>query len=68
VAGNGTIEDLATGKIHPIHDGILYALNDHDRHILRGGTEEMRLICTFNPPVTGHETHDSDGSYALIKD
>ncbi len=68
VAGNGTIEDLATGEIHAIHDGVIYALNNHDRHILRGGSQDMRLICTFNPPVTGRETHDSDGSYALVKD
>ncbi|MDY6831627.1 MAG: ectoine synthase [Thermodesulfobacteriota bacterium] len=66
VAGNGTIEDLATGQVHRIKDGVLYALNNHDRHILRGGTEDMRLICAFNPPVTGRETHDSDGSYELV--
>ncbi len=68
VAGNGSIEDLATGEVHAIKDGVLYALNEHDRHILRGGTEDMRLICTFNPPVTGRETHDSDGSYELVKE
>ncbi len=65
VGGNGSIEDLATGEVHPIQDGVIYALNNHDRHILRGGTEDMRLICAFNPPVTGRETHDSDGSYEL---
>ncbi|MFZ5564273.1 MAG: ectoine synthase [Thermodesulfobacteriota bacterium] len=68
VAGNGTIEDLATGKVHQIRDGVLYALNNHDRHILRGGTEDMRLICAFNPPVTGRETHDRDGSYELVEE
>lgn len=68
VAGNGSIEDLATGQIHQIHDGILYALNDHDQHILKGGSEDMRLICAFNPPVTGRETHDSDGSYELVEE
>jgi L-ectoine synthase len=68
VAGNGSIEDLATGQIHQIHDGILYALNDHDQQILRGGSEDMRLICAFNPPVTGRETHDSDGSYELVEE
>lgn len=68
VAGNGSIEDLATGETHAIHDGVIYALNNHDRHILRGGSEEMRLICAFNPPVTGRETHDSDGSYELIEE
>jgi L-ectoine synthase len=68
VAGDGSIEDLATGEIHPIRDGILYALDKHDRHILRGGSEAMRLICAFNPPVTGRETHDADGSYELVED
>jgi len=68
VAGNGTIEDLATGEVHAIHDGVLYALDRHDRHVVRGGSEEMRLVCAFNPPVTGRETHDADGSYELVED
>ena len=68
VAGNGTIEDLVSGETHQIHDGVIYALNNNDRHILRGGTEDMRLICAFNPPVTGRETHDSEGSYELIEE
>ncbi|MDO8946055.1 MAG: ectoine synthase [Desulfocapsaceae bacterium] len=68
VAGNGSIEDLASGEIHAIEDGVLYALNNHDCHILRGGSEDMRLICAFNPPVIGRETHDSDGSYELVED
>ncbi|MEX0729439.1 MAG: ectoine synthase [Aquisalimonadaceae bacterium] len=68
VAGNGTIKDLATGEVHQIEDGVLYALNNHDRHTLRGGTEEMRLICAFNPPVTGREVHDEDGAYSLVED
>lgn len=68
VGGNGSIEDLARGEVHEISDGTLYALDNHDRHILRGGTEDMRLVCAFNPPVTGRETHDEDGSYNLVED
>ncbi len=63
VSGNGSITDLATGETHEIYDGVLYALNDHDKHTLKGGTEDMRLICSFNPPVTGQEVHDKDGAY-----
>lgn len=63
VGGNGEIEDLKTGQIHPIEDGTLYLLNDHDEHLLRGGSEDMRLICAFSPPVTGRERHDQDGAY-----
>lgn len=63
VAGNGEIEDLKTGKIHPIENGTMYALNEHDEHLLRGGSEDMRMICVFNPPITGREVHDKDGAY-----
>ncbi|MDH5675120.1 MAG: ectoine synthase [Myxococcales bacterium] len=67
VAGNGSIEDLASGEVHQIRDGVLYALDKHDRHVLRGGSEDMRLVCAFNPPVTGRETHDADGSYGIAE-
>lgn len=65
VGGNGTIEDLETGEVHQISDGVLYALDKHDRHVVRGGTEDMRLVCAFNPPVTGKEVHNSEGAYEL---
>ena len=65
VAGNGSIQELVSGVTHQIEDGMMYALDAHDRHILRGGTEDMRLVCVFNPPVSGAETHDPDGSYEL---
>ncbi|MFW6342955.1 MAG: ectoine synthase [Halothiobacillaceae bacterium] len=64
VAGNGEIKDLRTGEIHAIEDGTLYLLDAHDEHLLRGGSEDMRLICAFCPPVTGREHHDEDGAYA----
>ena len=35
VAGEGEIEDLETGQTHRIHDGMMYALNGHERHYLR---------------------------------
>lgn len=62
ISGEGTIEDLATGEVHPIEPGTLYALDKHDRHILRGATE-MLMACVFNPPLTGQEVHDEAGAY-----
>lgn len=62
VGGEGEIEDLETGITHPIRDGTLYALNGHERHKLRA-FRDMRLVCAFNPPVTGREVHDPDGAY-----
>lgn len=65
ISGEGSIEDLATGEVHDIRPGVMYALDQHDQHILRGKTE-MVMACCFNPPVTGREVHQEDGSYALV--
>ena len=67
VAGEGEIESLEDGKIYPITDGTMYALNEHDEHLLRATTEDLRLVCVFNPPLTGIEIHDDDGSYPLLE-
>lgn len=67
VEGEGEIETIADGKVYPIKDGTMYALNKHDEHYLRA-TKDMRLICTFNPPITGRETHDENGVYPLVED
>jgi len=65
VEGEGEIETTVDGKVYAINPGTMYALNEHDRHYLRGGGQDMRLVCVFNPPVTGQEVHLPDGSYAL---
>lgn len=66
IEGIGQLEDLETGKIHEILPGMMYALDKHDRHILRGKTD-MRMICVFNPPCVGNEVHDKEGAYPLIQ-
>ena len=66
VGGRGSIEVVATGQVFPISDGTAYALDQHDEHILRAETE-LRMICVFNPPVTGTEVHDATGAYPLIE-
>ncbi|TNB49665.1 ectoine synthase [Martelella lutilitoris] len=63
ISGKGSITDIATGETHQIKPGVMYALNEHDRHILRS-EEELVMACCFNPPVTGTEVHREDGSYA----
>lgn len=65
IEGRATIEDCATGEIHEITPGVMYALDQHDRHILRA-IEDFRVVCTFNPPCTGAETHDEHGAYPLL--
>ncbi len=62
VEGRGWIEDHATGERHAIAPGTLYALDAHDHHTLFAD-ERMRMVCVFNPPVTGREVHGPDGAY-----
>jgi len=62
--GTGSITDLATGETHEIRPGVMYALDQNDRHTLRA-EDELVMACVFNPPVTGKEVHQPDGSYAL---
>lgn len=62
IEGEGEIESLADGKKYVIQPGTMYALDRHDRHILRSRTQ-LRMICVFNPPCTGNEVHDKDGAY-----
>ncbi|HLR18081.1 MAG TPA: ectoine synthase [Alcanivoracaceae bacterium] len=65
ISGNGEIETVKDGKVYQIRPGTVYILNENDEHYLRGGTEDMILACSFNPPITGKEVHREDGSYAL---
>jgi L-ectoine synthase len=65
VGGEGELEDLSTGERHAITDGTLYCLDGHEQHVMRP-TTDLRLICVFNPPVTGREVHDERGVYPLL--
>jgi L-ectoine synthase len=62
IEGGGSIEDLQSGAVFSIAPGTIYALDGHDRHRVRAEAD-MRLICVFNPALTGTEKHDADGSY-----
>lgn len=62
IAGEGEVELLPAGPTHEIGPGTLYALDQHERHVLRARSD-MRMICVFNPPLRGDEVHDADGVY-----
>lgn len=62
IEGEGEVETTDDGVVHPIVAGTVYSLDQHDRHLLRAKTE-MRMICVFNPPITGREVHDENGVY-----
>ena len=67
ISGEGEIETLADGKVYQIVPGTVYALDQHDKHILRARTD-LKLACVFNPPVTGREVHDETGAYPAEAD
>ena len=64
VEGEGEVQTLADGKIYSIVPGTMYALNNHDEHLLRA-SKDLRLLCVFNPAIAGTEVHLEDGSYPL---
>src|SRR5262249_33853911 len=64
ISGRGEVVDVKTGKSYSISPGTLYALDKNDEHILRAVSGDLRLVCVFNPALTGQEKHQADGSYA----
>jgi L-ectoine synthase len=64
IEGEGEVEEVATGRTWPLGPGTVYVLDRHDPHILRAETD-LRIVCIFTPALTGHESHDKDGSYGL---
>ena len=68
IEGRGEVVDVKTGKTFPIRPGTLYALDQNDEHILRAISGDLRLVCVFNPALTGQEKHQADGSYAVPAD
>lgn len=67
IEGSGEVELADTGEVIPIEAGTLYALNGNEKHYLRA-RKQMRMVCVFNPPLTGKEVHDEDGVYPLVED
>ncbi len=66
VSGEGELKVIKTGEIIKIRENTMYALNGHEKHYLRAFSD-MRMICVFNPPLTGREVHDKDGVYPLLE-
>lgn len=65
IEGEGEIEVIG-GETYPIRPGTLYALDGHEKHLLRANSQ-LRMVCVFNPPLTGSEVHDAEGVYPLVE-
>jgi L-ectoine synthase len=55
IEGEGEVEDMQ-GNVFSIKPGTIYALDKHDKHVLRAITR-MRLVCVFLPALEGSESH-----------
>ena len=62
VSGLGELEDLSSGQRWPLEPRTVYVVGPDDRHKVHA-SEDLLIVCVFNPPLVGDESHDADGSY-----
>lgn len=62
IEGTGRLLDRETDTWHELSAGTLYVLDVNDRHTVVAETD-LRMVCVFQPAVTGDEVHLPDGSY-----
>lgn len=63
LSGRGRLTNEETGEQWEIRQGDMYALDQNEAHTFEA-YEPVVLLCVFNPPLTGKEVHQKDGSYA----
>ena len=64
IEGRGRIRRAGDETWYALEPFTLYALDQHDRHVVQATDAHLRLVCVFNPPLNGQETHRADGSYS----
>ncbi len=62
VEGSGVLTNLENGDEFKLEPGTMYLLDGHEKHRVTCH-EQLRMMCVFNPPVTGKEVHDETGTY-----
>lgn len=65
IAGRATLVDRVNDRTYDVRPGTLYTLDGHEQHTLTVH-EDVRMVCVFNPPLTGGELHDAEGTYPLM--
>ena len=61
IHGTGWVHDR-DGTKHRLEPGVMYALEQHDAHVLEADPDgDMRLVCVFAPALAGDEVHDLGG-------
>ena len=67
IEGSGELVNDESGERYDLAAGTMYLLDGHEHHTVRAITD-LRMVCVFNPPVTGREVHDESGVYPLLTD
>lgn len=67
IEGKGRLKDLTNDTEYEIAAGTMYALSGNERHLLIAETQ-LRMVCVFNPPLVGPESHDENGVYPLLSE
>lgn len=61
IAGGGVVTNADGSVRYKIVPGVLYALDEHDAHILVADPDtDLELISIFSPPLHGDERHNLD--------
>ena len=61
ISGRGIVEELSSSKEWELEPGMVYTVGPKDRHRFRA-LDDVHAISIFNPPLSGDETYDEDGS------
>ena len=61
ISGHGMLTD-EHGNVFDIKPDTCYVLDNYDKHYFQA-VDDTVLISVFNPPVSGDEVHQEDGSY-----
>jgi quercetin dioxygenase-like cupin family protein len=67
ISGKGVLTNKKTKETFNIVPDTTYVLDKNDAHYFKA-IEEVTLLCVFNPPLQGKETHQKDGSYSVDED
>jgi L-ectoine synthase len=63
ISGRGQVISADGTVSFEITPGTIYALDNHDAHVLKAdSSENLHLISVFNPPLSGNEKHRLDPS------
>lgn len=65
IEGKESSQTRKTAPFIPSSPAPSTPLDGHEKHRVRAGTD-LRMVCVFNPPCTGRETHDEEGAYPLL--